>query len=78
MPVTLPIPTYLLRLARGHARLDLAQTLADKEDPVDKHAVGGAVDLEVAEQDIGAEEGEDLVYAVVRLAIRRDIGVGDV
>lgn len=69
------VMTYLLRLPRRHARLDLAQTLADEQDAVDEHAVGGALDLEVPEEGIGAEEGEDLVDAVVRLAVRVDVGL---
>lgn len=70
-----PIPTYLSGLEGRHARPDLGQAFTDKQGSVDKHAVGRAVDLEVAEQDIGPEKGQDLVHAVVRLALRRDIDV---
>lgn len=69
---------YLASLKSGHVRPDLPETLADKQGAVDEHTVGGAVDLEVPEQDIGAEEGQDLVYTVVRLAVDGDFGVGDI
>jgi hypothetical protein len=60
---------YLLSLPNRHSRLYLPQALRDKQRPVDKHAVGGPVDLKVAEEDIRAEEGQDFVDAVVRLAV---------
>lgn len=49
---------------------DLAEALADEEDAVDEQAVGGALDLEVAEEGVGAEEREHLVEDVVRLGVR--------
>lgn len=45
------------RLAHIATRADLAQRLADEQDAVDKQAVGGALDLEVAEEGVCAEEG---------------------
>lgn len=64
--------THLLGVPFAHARLDDAQGLADEEDAIDEDAVGGALDLKVAEEGVGAEEGEDLVDGVVRLVRRLD------
>lgn len=47
---------YLLSLPGTHRRLDLAETLADEERSINEHAVGGAIDLKVAEQHICPEE----------------------
>lgn len=52
---------YLLGFSPSHARLDLSQYLANVQDAVDEDAVGGSLDLEVAEECVGAEEGKDLV-----------------
>lgn len=78
----IPIPaasktqrSYLLCLPRCHRRLHLPQTLADKQRSVDKHAVRGAIDLEVAEEHVGAEERENLVDAVIRLTVCGDVDV---
>jgi len=49
---------------------DLGKTLADVEDAVDKQAVGRALDLEVAEEGVGAEQRQYLVEDVVRLGVR--------
>lgn len=57
-------------VAEGVVGSDLAEALADEEDAVDEEAVGGALDLEVAEEGVGAEEGEHLVEDVVRLGVR--------
>lgn len=57
-------------VAEGVGGADAAEALADKEDAVDEQAVGGPLDLEVAEEGVGAEEGEDLVEDVVRLRVR--------
>ena len=62
----------LLCRPRVRPGLDLAQTLAHEPDAVYQQPVGGALDLKVAEEGIGAEEGEDLVEDVVALVI----GVG--
>ena len=70
--------TDLLGLPRRHPRLDLAETLGDEQDSINQHAIGRAIDFKVSEEDIGAEQGEDLIDAVVRLAVRGDIGVGDI
>ena len=63
----------LLRGARVHVRLHLGQAVGEEEDAVDQVAVGGALDLEVAEEGVGAEEGEGLVEDVVGLAVRVDV-----
>lgn len=62
---------HILRrlLDRGRG-LDLAEAVAEEPDAVDEQAVGGALDLEVAEEGVGAEEGEDLVEDVVALRVR--------
>lgn len=52
--------------------LDLGQAVADEPDAVDEQAVGVALQLEVAEEGVCAEEGEDLVEDVVALGL----GVG--
>lgn len=69
---------YLLSLTSRHVRLDLPQTLADKQRSVDEHTIGGTIDFEVAEQDIGPEERENFIDAVVRLVVRGHIEIGDV
>jgi hypothetical protein len=66
---------YLLSLPDRHSRLNLPQALCDEQRPVDKHAVGGPVDLKVAEEDIRAEEGQNFVDAVVGLAVRLYVDV---
>lgn len=48
------------------------QAVGEEEDAVDQVAVGGALDLEVAEEDVGAEEREGFVEDVVRLRLRVD------
>jgi hypothetical protein len=57
-------------IAHSRRRLDLGEAVADEPDAVDEQAVCGALDLEVAEEGVGAEEGEDLVEDVVALAVR--------
>lgn len=52
--------------------LDLGQAVADEPDAVDEQAIGVALQLEVAEEGVCAEEGEDLVEDVVALGL----GVG--
>ena len=66
---------YLLRIASAHCRLDLPEALADKQGSIDKHAVGRPVDLKIAEQNIGTEEGQDLVDAIVGLAVGGDVDI---
>lgn len=66
----------LLRIASSHRRLHLAQALGDEQRSIDEHTVGGAVDLEVAEQNIGPEERQDLVDTVVGLAVGGHFGIG--
>lgn len=62
--------------ARVGRRLDPAEALADEEDAVDEQAVGGALDLKVAEEGVGAEQGQGLVQDVValRLGVGRLVG----
>ena len=60
------------RVAHPGIRSDLGQTVADEPDAVDEQPVGVALDLEVAEEGVGAEEREHLVQDVV--AVR--VGVG--
>jgi len=57
----------LFSFSPAHARLDLAQHLADVQDAIDEHAVGWALNFEVAEEGVCTEEGEDLVQGIIRL-----------
>lgn len=66
---------YLLGVPRTHGRLDFPQAIADEQGSVNKHAIGRTIDLEVAEEDIGTEKGEDLVDAIVGLAVGSDVHV---
>ena len=54
------------RCARGR---QLRQTVGNKEDEDDEQAVGGALDLEVAEERVRAEEVEGLVDDVRRVRV---------
>jgi hypothetical protein len=79
----------LLRLAivwrrATRARLQLCETVRDEEDQVDEKAVGGALDLKVAEQAVGAEQVQCLVDDVWRRRVSwegsvwmRELGLGD-
>jgi hypothetical protein len=53
-------------------RTDLGQAIADKPDSIDKQTVGRALNLEVSEKCVGAEESEDLVEDIVAITV----GVG--
>lgn len=66
---------YLLGVPRTHSRLDLSKAIADEQGSINKHAIGRAIDLEVAEEDIGTEKGEDLVDAIVGFAVGSDVHV---
>lgn len=70
MGVERQVQHILLGLLGRRRRLDLAQAVAQEPDAVDEQAIGGALDLEVAEEGVGAEEGEDLVEDVVALGVR--------
>ena len=69
---------YLLRIPGSHRRLDLAETLADEERSINKHPIGRAVDLKVAEQHVGPEERQDLIDAIVGLVLGGHINVGGI
>lgn len=66
---------YLLCVTSTHCWFDLSKALADEQGSVDEHAVGRSVDLEVAKEYIGPEERQDLVHAVVGLAVRGNINI---
>lgn len=51
----------LFGIPQAHTGFDPAQAIRDEEDAVDEDTVGGALDLEVAEEGVGAEEGYRLV-----------------
>ena len=70
--------THLLSLSPRHAWLDLAKDFAHKQDAIDHNTVGGTLDLEVAEEGVCAEKGQDLIERVVRLVRRIDGELGDV
>ena len=55
---------------RGALRAKLREAVGDKEDEDDEQAVGGALDLEVAEERVRAEEVEGLVNDVCRVRVR--------
>jgi hypothetical protein len=59
-----------------HVRPDLGQAVGKEERAVDEQPVGGAVDLEVAEEGVGAEEGEDFIDDVVGFRVRVDVERG--
>lgn len=63
----------LLGRPRVHVGLHFRQAVGEEQDAVDHHAVGGALDLEVAEEGVGAEQAEDFVEAVVRFAVWVDV-----
>lgn len=69
---------YLFCFPSIHRRLDLGETFANEEGSVDEHAVGGAVDFKVAKQNIGAKQRQDLIDAIVGLALGGDVKVGGV
>ena len=51
-----------LELSRDGLRCaDLGEAVGDEEDEDDEEAIGGAFNLEVAEEGVGAEEVEGLV-----------------
>lgn len=75
-PQTIYKIVYLLSIPRRHSRLNLSQTLTQKQYTINQHAVRGTLDLKVAKEHIGAEKGEDLVDAVVGFAIGVDVEVG--
>jgi hypothetical protein len=54
-------------------RREFLQALGEEEDPVDEQAVGRAFDLKVAEEGVGAEEGEDFVEDVVGFGVWVDV-----
>ena len=65
----------LLGIPLRHGWLHPSQALADPQDSVDEHAVGRPLDLKVAEQGVGAEQGQRLVENVIALAFRVDVKI---
>jgi len=55
----------LFSISHSHSRLDLPKTFAHKQDTIDEHPVGRALDLEIPKKDIGAKKGKDLIDAVI-------------
>ena len=55
---------------------EFGQAIGEEEDAVDEEAVGGAFDLEVAEEGVGAEEGQDFVEDVVGFRVGVDVQGG--
>lgn len=55
------------------ARPQFGETVAEEEDTVDQVTVCGALDLEVTEEDVGAEEGEGFVEDIVGFAFGVDV-----
>ena len=55
---------------RGALCAELCEAVGDKEDKDDEQAVGGALDLEVAEEGVGTEEVKCLVYDIRRVGVR--------
>lgn len=64
------IPGSERNIPRIHLRLDLAQALANPKYSIDKKAVRGTLNLEVAEEGVCAEEAQDLIEGIVGLGIR--------
>jgi len=67
---------HLLRLLPPHPLPHLPQTLTHKQYPIDQQPICRALDLEIAEEGVGAEEGEDLVEGVVGLVVAVDVELG--
>lgn len=66
------VQNILLSITQRSLGSDLCQTIADKPDSIHEQTVGRTLDLKVAEECVGAEEGEDLVEDIVALTV----GVG--
>jgi hypothetical protein len=76
VPLSLtPHPTLLIQaneeidIPSRHLGSNLAQTLAHPQDAIDQQAIGRALDLEVAEEGVCAEQTQDLVQGVVALSV---------
>lgn len=54
-----------LGLAEQGGLCEFGETVGDVEDAVDQEAVGGALDLKVAEEGVCAEEVKDLVEDII-------------
>ncbi len=76
MVIQRQIQQRLLRLLLPHPRLHFRQRLAHEKNPVDQQTVSGALDFEVAEESVGAEEGEDFVQGVVGFAVGVNVEIG--
>ena len=68
----------LLGIAPAHARPNLGQDLLHEQNAVDQDAVGGPLDLEIAEECVCAEEEEHFIQRVVRFVRAVDGKVCDV
>ena len=68
---------YLLGVPLRHVRLHLPQALAHPQDPIDQHPVGGPLDLEVAEESVGAEKSKGFIEDIVVLGVGLNVEVGD-
>jgi len=67
--------THLLRLLPPHPPLDLPQTLAHKQNPINQQPVRRPLDLEIPEKRIRAKQREHFVERVVRFAVGVDVQV---
>lgn len=65
-----PRNKIITNVPRAHVRLDLDKAFANPQNSIDQQAVGGTLDLEVAEEGVCAEEAEDLVQGIVGLGVR--------
>ena len=64
--------SHLLSVPLPHITPDLPQTLADEQDAVNQEPIGWALDLEVPEESICAEEAQDFVEGIIGFAVRID------
>lgn len=55
----------LLGVSPGHLRFDLLNDFAYEQDAVYEDAIGGTFDFKIAEEGVGAEQGQSLVQRVV-------------
>ena len=70
------LKTHLLRLPSPHPPPDPTQTLPNPQDPINQQSIRGTLDLEVAEEGVGAVQVEDFVERVVAFVVGADGYVG--